>query len=278
MAETAAEVKPEYLPATSSEEVRKYLEAKQWLPLVRVREVRSGDLQMGGLRIDADYHTSAAAEARRLLASLGPSTTPLTKLADLWVLPRFKRIYTTDHAKGWPYLGAEESFSFRPRSKGALAKKYTPESRERHFAKEGWLLMTASGSVGEIQYATKLLEPYFLTHDLVRIIPHVKSKEGDPDPIPSGYLCACLSTPTLRSLVIPYGAVVRHIEPSHLSDIPIPRLEPSEEGQLDTMVKKAWGLRDEANKLLDEASQLTEQFIRNRASKAKRITSHKTRS
>lgn len=266
MPDTAAEFTPEGIPAVSSEEARKYLASKNWWPIVLQRDVASKDLSGGDLRFDADYHTSKAAEARKLLATFGADARPLIELADVWVLPRFKRVYTDDQTKGWPYLSAEESFAFRPGPKGYLAKKYTPKDRERHFSRPGWLLMTSSGTVGQLQYATRLLDPYFLTHDLARIIP--REKNGNSfRPILPGYLAACLSTPLMQSLVIPYGAVVRHIEPSHLNGILIPRLDDDEEKQVHSLVKKAWELRDEANRLLGEAIQTTEQLIRNRAEK-----------
>jgi type I restriction enzyme, S subunit len=269
MPETDALVGPEDLTVSSSDEVRKYLEEKHWWLSVLQRDVRSTDMLEGDLRVDADFHTSAAAEARRLLASLGPEAQALTDLADIWTLARFKRVYTEDSSKGWPYLSAEESFSFRPYSKGFLAKKYTPKDRDKHFAKEGWLLMSTSGSVGELQFVTPMLEPYFLTHDLARIIPRSEVPDGIKRPIPAGYLCACLSTSILRSLLIPYGAVVRHLEASHLEGLPIPRLEEDQERRIHSMVKKAWELRDEANRLLDEATQTSEQLIKNKAAKKK---------
>lgn len=265
MTEAKAEpvVAPPVIP-TTPEGIREYLEKKSWWFEVPWGEVRSRHIGSKRLRLDADYYSASAIQSRSILGALSKTTEPLDSLAQVYTLGRFKRVYTRDPTKGHPYLQAEEVFAFRPTSEGNLAKKYAPTA-EGHFAKEGWLLMSSSGSVGNLIYVTKMMEKYFLTHDLARIIP----REDVQKPVSPGYLWAYLASPMFQAIVKPYGAVVPHIEAEHLQDLPVPRLSDGEEARIDSMVRKAWELRDEANRLLDEAVETTEELIRNRAAKVK---------
>ncbi len=253
----------EEVPA-SKEEVRRFLLSKKWWFTIPIAEVRSSQVRYGRMRLDADYYEKAAMDSRKTLGTLSKETESLDSIAEVFTLPRFKRIYTRDPSHGYPYLRAEEVFAFRPYAEGSLARAHAPTARG-HFAKEGWLLMSSSGTVGEIVYTTKMMERFFLTHDLARIVP----KENATKPILPGYLWAYLSSPICQALIKPYGAVVRHIEPEHLADLPIPRLDSSAEERIHEMVKKAWELRDEANRLMDEAISTAEEMVRNRAAKAR---------
>lgn len=250
---------------TTGDEVRKFLLTKKWWFVVPTTEVRSSKIRTDRMRLDADYYSKTAGDSRKTLGVLSDETELLGSLADVYTLGRFKRIYTRDQAHGYPYLRAEEVFSFRPHELGYLAQKYAPKAAG-HFAKEGWLLMSSSGTVGEIVYTTKMMERFFLTHDLARIV----AKEDADKPVLPGYLWAYLSSPICQALIKPYGAVVQHIEPEHLTDLPVPRLEPPVEKRIHEMVDRAWKLRDEANRLLDEAVNTTEEMVRNRAEKAKK--------
>ncbi len=266
MTESKAEeqIVPPVVP-TTPEGIRAYLEKKEWWFAVPSGEVRARQITTGRLRLDADYYSEAAIVSRSTLASLSKITVPLDSLASVYTLPRFKRVYTRDPAKGFPYLAAERIFAFRPTSDGNLAKSYAPKVTG-HFAKEGWLLMSSSGTVGDLIYVTKMMEKYFLTHDLARIVP----KDDVENPVRPGYLWAYMASPTFQSIIKPYGAVVPHIEAEHLTGLPVPRLEPSDEEKIDEMVRRAWNLRDEANKLLDDAVETIETLVKNRAAKAKR--------
>lgn len=137
---------------------------------------------------------------------------------------------------------------FRLESDRWIARDKAPDQAHRHFVKTGWILVTCSGAVGRCTLATKRIEHFFLTHDLLRIVPV----------LPSGYLYAFLSSWMGQALMSKeqYGGTITHLEPNHLKGIPVPLLPKDEQLIIHEEVMKAYSLRDEANDLLDQADKL----------------------
>lgn len=194
--------------------------------------------------------------ARKVLEESGYTLPELgTLVRDVFNLPRFKRVYAEDATAGRPYLSASEVLFFRPPMTRFLSKAMSPPNADRHFARAGWIILTCSGTVGRVIYATKTLEPFFLTHDLIRIVPR-------PD-LPAGYLFAFLSSWVGQALLAKdqYGAAVPHIEPGHVKPIPVPLLDERLQKAIHEKVEEAARLRNEANELLDRAEALFHQEL-----------------
>lgn len=103
---------------------------------------------------------------------------------------------------------------------------------------------------------TKHLEEYFLTHDLARII------LGNT-PLPA-YLYAYLSSWIGRALLAKdqYGSAIRHIEPHHIADIPVPLLPDADQQIIHERILRACMQRDEAHSLLESADKLLHEELR----------------
>lgn len=203
------------------------------------------------LRLDATYYTSRAIWALMLTKEAGFDTALLGSekaTRRMFNLARFKRIYTVDRQHGWPYLSANEVFLLRPDSERWLARSKAPKGAEQYFVKSGWILMSCSGVIGRPILASRRLEGYFITHDLMRIIPA----------LPPGYLYAFFSSWIGQTLIRQqqYGATVTHIEPHHLQRVPVPLLAETHQQAIHEQIETAYRLRDEANDLLDEAQHL----------------------
>lgn len=230
--------------------VRQRLVSKGWWFTLPQTDLDSTALDAGGARLDAEFYTAETMDARKLLDSGNLNSKPLSSFADIWVLGRFKRVYTSNPSKGAPYLSASEAFSFRPEKTRYLATDYFPNGGTRHFAKQGWILLSTSGSVGRPLLVTKRLEPFILTHDLARIIIHPESG------FLPGYVYALLASPLGGAILRQnkYGSSVRHLEPSHIQTLPVPKIPEREQGAVHRLIMKAYELRDEANALLDQAA------------------------
>jgi hypothetical protein len=67
----------------------------------------------------------------------------------------------------------------------------------------------------------------------------------DRDRIPAGYLYTFLASrfgiPIIKGGI--YGTSVRHIEPEHIADLPVPRLDDSVEKRIDALISRAMRLR-----------------------------------
>lgn len=233
------------------EQIRENLLEKGWWVSIPLTTFPVQWLHTEEQRLDARYYANKAFGARRIIEDSGLKTRRLKdSVADTFVLGRFKRIYARDSNAGWPYLTATEALEFRPTSDRWIARDHAPKDASLHFAREGWILLTCSGTVGRMVIASKRLEKFFLTHDLIRILP---SQE-----VPAGYLYAFLSSHIGQALISKseYGAAVKHLEPHHLSNIKVPLFPDEEQEIIHREIMRAYALRDEANDLLDEAKNL----------------------
>ena len=84
---------------------------------------------------------------------------------------------------------------------------------------------------------------------MLRVVP-------DPDHILPGYLYAFLSSKFGAPLVVggTYGAIIQHIEPYHIANLPVPRLGKKLEASVHKLVQEAAEARDAQ---LQRSSQLS---------------------
>lgn len=229
-----------------------------WIASVPFTTVSAHWLSSGENRLDGGYYTAEVGAALRAVNDCGLEVFPLGQVtADIFILGRFRRIYASEVTAGWPYLSASEALSFRPTSSRYIAREHAPKMADQHFAKPGWILVSASGTVGRMVIATERLSNYFLTHDLIRIVP----KDLTPY---AGYLYAYLSSRVGQALVVKdqYGSAIKHLEPHHLAGVPVPLLPEPDQAEIHAIVIRAFALRDEANHLLDEADEMLHQELR----------------
>ena len=119
--------------------------------------------------------------------------------------------------------------------------------------KKGQVLLTCSGTIGNCAYVRNTLDNLIFSHDLIRIEP----KEYN------GFIYAFLKSRTGRLLITTnnYGAVVKHIEPEHLNNIPIPNPSPILKQEIHNLIEESFKLRDESNELMGEAQVLLKEAL-----------------
>lgn len=191
------------------------------------------------MRLDAPYYSSTFLKAKSFLDNSSFQTVPLIDLCeDIYRLTRFKRIFT-DKKHGYVYMAPSDLVYYRPlrerenpdrayvakgkhdlfaNIKSAFGKNsptLLKNGEERFFAKEGWLLITCSGSMGRIVLTTKSLTDVFFSHDLIRIVPKTDTLIG--------YLYAYLSSWIGQAFITrdKYGGWVKHIEPNQIKSLPV---------------------------------------------------------
>jgi type I restriction enzyme, S subunit len=189
-------------------------------------------------------------------------TEALHSLAErIWWPTRFKRIFG---GEGMPYMSADELFSVNPTTAKRILVEQV-ENADDCFVRSGWIVMARSGQAYGLNGAVSLLgehhESYFLSDDLIRIIPNTER-------IRSGYLYAALGHPRFgRPLVIrhAYGTSIPHLDPGDVASIPIVRFDKSLEVEIADRMEKATQLRAEAddleNTIADRADRLIDQFL-----------------
>lgn len=112
------------------------------------------------------------------------------------------------------------------------------------------LLLTCSGTIGNVTLVSKTLDNKIFSHDLIRITSKNKNE--------AGYLYAFLKSNIGRILINTnnYGAVIQHIEPEHLANIPIPNANASIKANIHEKIISSFELRDQSNELIDKAEKL----------------------
>jgi type I restriction enzyme S subunit len=97
-------------------------------------------------------------------------------------------------------------------------------------------------------YSRSEMDGMWSSQDVLKVVPN-------PEKIPPGYLYAFLGTKFGVPLVVSgtYGAIIQHIEPEHIADLPVPRLGKKLEEQVHVLVQEAANLRTESNAILRRA-------------------------
>jgi type I restriction enzyme S subunit len=137
----------------------------------------------------------------------------------------------------------------------SLLSKKQVEGNPDLVLDDGWTLITCSGTIGRMAYARSDMKGMAGSQHFMRVIP-------DTEKIASGYLYAYLSSRFGVPIVVSgtYGAIIQHIEPQHIAELPVPRLG-SVEARAHELVQGAAELRGEATCLLKMAGgMLNEQF------------------
>ena len=107
--------------------------------------------------------------------------------------------------------------------------------------KEGMTLISASGTIGRTVYCRPEMAGMWSSEDVMKIVPN-------PKKILPGYLFSFLKSRFGRPLVLSgtYGAIIQHIEPEPLHNLPVPRLDQSIEKSIHAHIDRAARLRTEA--------------------------------
>lgn len=148
-----------------------------------------------------------------------------------------------------PYMLPQEMFDFYWHPKKFVLADKMPDIKN-WFLKQGWVVLTQSGSVGKPYFATDADEKVVLSQNAIRIPPK-EIKQG-------GFLYAYLATWIGQTLLKKdeFGITVKHIRPHHVDSIPVPVIPTKTRDEISAKVEKAFKLRAEAISLLDEAKGL----------------------
>lgn len=159
---------------------------------------------------------------------------------------RLKRNYVKKNSKNSVgFIGSSEMLDISPKP---IKFMVDDERVSDLHVKKGTVLISRSGTIGNISYVNETLEKYLISEHAMRL-------ECNSYP---GYVYAYLKTKTGQALIRSniYGSVIQQIEPEHLTSIPIPDAPNEVKSKIDSLVSKSYALRDESNALIEKATQL----------------------
>ena len=159
---------------------------------------------------------------------------------------RLRRNYVSklnDKAVG--FLGSSEMLDVRP---SPVKFMVNDNKVDDLHVKLGTVLLSRSGTIGNVAFVGETLSKYLISEHAIRL----ECREFP------GYVYACLKTKTGKTIVCSniYGAVIEQIEPEHLSTVPIPNPPEEIKLKINDLIVKSFTLRDESNKLIDDATKL----------------------
>lgn len=176
----------------------------------------------GDIRLDASHYNRDTAQALEQLRECGYELKPLSEIASVLLPGQFVRIWAKDKVHGIPYVNATDLMSLTGIGLMEGGMRYLSRQTEVDIAeltiREGWLLMTCSGTIGRVFYVPKRLDQWVATHDLIRIIPSDKEY--------TGFLHAYLSSSIAQKQILGYthGGQIDHVTHHQVGTILVPML------------------------------------------------------
>lgn len=208
-------------------------------------------------RIDPSYHLSKSIKLKKQLLG-SPYTLSIIgeKSEDVFLGNIFTRVFVKDAEHGIPYIAASDMTKASIDS-GKFISKNQAKKLKRLMLDSGWILISCSGTLGNVVYTNDLFKNTFATHDLIRLIP-------DDKKMPSGFLYAYLASKYGYTLLTQsgFGGVVKHINPDHVANIPIPLFPESKQKEIHNLIVESANLRVEANRLLEEATECFDELLK----------------
>ncbi len=187
-------------------------------------------------------------EAKALLERLPVRCVELRELTygregGIYKGPLFARNYVADPNCGVPFLSsssilhAQFTYADLLRRKDATSARLAPLRIE-----EGMTLVARSGTIGRMSYARAEMDGLLSSEHVLKLVPN-------PDAVRPGYLYTFLSGLFGVPLVVgaTYGAIIQHIEPEHLTFLPVPLAPDAIQEEAHRLVTEAADLRTQAS-------------------------------
>lgn len=218
---------------------------------IKFCSVKLSDIISRGLRLEASVFDVEAIHAYRMINNGKYPAVPLignknSIVERAFYGSRMKRNYVEKNfSNAVGFVGSSEMLAIYPRPVKFMAN--TERTNELHV-KFGDILISRSGTIGNLTFVGKTLEKLLVSEHAIRI----QCREYP------GYVYTFLKSKTGQSLVRSniYGAVVQEIEPEHLAKIPIPSAPADIMKRINDIVIQSYNFRDESNQLIDKATAL----------------------
>ena len=211
---------------------------------MKEKRVPSAWLEQQGRRLDCGPYMSGAMEAKLLLESLPVRCAELRDLTSgydggIYNGPQFARNYVSDLTHGVPFLSSSSMLHAEFHRVDLLRKSDAASDRLAYLRiEEGMTLISCSGTIGRMAYVRPEMAGMWSSQHILKVVPN-------PNAVAPGYLHAFLSSRFGIPLVVgrTYGAIIQHIEPGHIADLPVPLAPDAIQEEAHRLVIEAAGVR-----------------------------------
>ena len=159
---------------------------------------------------------------------------------------RSKRNYVQNSQSSIGFLGSSEMLDIDPNPVKFIAKNNPVVDKLR--LQENTVLISRSGTVGNVTFVGKTLAKYIVSEHAIRLIYNEYQ----------GYIYAYLKTETAQQLMQSeqFGSVILEIDPNSLRKLSIPNAPKPLKKRIHDLIKRSYELRDESNENIHGACDL----------------------
>ena len=215
---------------------------------MKINIINTKAIHPESFRIDPSFHLSEAIVLRKALEKVPYGNIAIKDVTEKVFLGNiFSRIFVKDKEHGVPYLAASDTVLADHNTGRFIANKQAKELSYLVLKKD-WILITCSGTIGNVTYTNSTFENHLATHDLIRVIPN-------DNIIKKGCLYAYLSSKYGYNQLTQsrFGGVVKHINADHVNNITVPQFPDSFQKEVDDLILESSRLREEASGFLNKA-------------------------
>lgn len=211
--------------------------------------INSQEIINNKLRLEANVFNVDARKARLIIKNNKYGSVNLWSdkglVKNAFYPTRFKRIYV-DKENGEPMLLPSQMINIDPKPTKFISKK-TAKNFNELKTKVGMLLVTRSGTIGNITLVSRTLNNLIMSDDVIRI-----TFNNDYD---LGYTYTFLKSKIGQTILSTsnYGSVIKHIEPEHFQDISIPNPPDALKERIHNKIIESYSFIDESNDLINKA-------------------------
>jgi len=209
-----------------------------------------------GFRLDPSLHLSEGLQVREELAKSPYRLITINDVSEKVFLGNiFSRVFVKDEAHGRTYLAASDTVLANIETGRYLSNKQA-EQLKHLWLKKDWILVTCSGTLGNVTYTNSTFEDKIATHDLIRIVPNDKH-------ILKGVVYAFLAGKFgyYQITQSQFGGVVKHTNDKDVGKIAIPLFPEDVQIKVDTLIKESARLREDAAAALVKAKEILALWI-----------------
>ena len=208
-----------------------------------------------GFRIDPSLHLSEGVKVRANLHRLPYELTTLAECTSRIFLGNiFSRCFVRSEEYGIGYLAASDTILSNIDTGKYLSKKQVKQLSYLMLDKD-WILITCSGTLGNVTYTNSTYCNKIATHDLIRVVP-------DDIKMRKGFLYAFLSSRFgyYQITQSQFGGVVKHVNDKQAGAILVPKFPETIQVKVDELIHESARLREEAHHALEVAKRMIVEF------------------
>lgn len=208
----------------------------------------SSEVYAGAMRLQGEFYGSNGYRAVRAMEKSGFQLERLGNFAKVRWFGPFARTYVDDITAGVPFLSSSDMMCAKLETKNYLSTALT-KNLERLFVSEKTILISCSGTIGNVVVCTKDFNHTTVSQHAIRV-----NAFDDTD---LGVLYAFLQSESGQFLLTrnKSGSVIESIYEEDVASLTLPLLPKNLRNELTRLIKKACTLRVKANTLLAEADQ-----------------------